>query len=88
MVRLLRSLQFGLVVVCRTMIYRGIQLRGVGRHFLLYDGEYTMSLDETLLGLLLYRVFFDLRGERCDSCSLGEFRIVLTRTHAYLVGHL
>jgi len=65
----------------RIAIYWGVQLRGEGRSFLLYDEAYTTFLDSILLGLLVYRVFFVLWDGMCDSHIHDGFRMVPTRIY-------
>ena len=70
-----------LEVVCQITIYRGIQLRGVGRRFLLCGGGCTTFLGGILLGLLVYRVFFVLSDGMRGNRTLNGFRTVLTRIY-------
>jgi len=50
---LLQVSQFTFELVRRTTICQGVQLRDVGRNFLICGGECTMFLGDILLGLLV-----------------------------------
>jgi len=79
--------QFVSEVVCRIVICRGVQLRDVGRNFLLCGEGCTTFLGGILLGLLVYRVSSVRWGGMHDNHTLDGFRTVLTRIYGCLGVH-